>query len=607
MYEPGGTGQTYAMPPPSERPTGRIIALAVGGVLVVVLGVYTMTVFSLGDRVPRGTTVAGVPLGGLSRAAAEARLRDQLVPRADKAVEVTAAGKSYSLKSADLGLALDVSATADEAYLARTFNPVKVVDALVGGEELSPVLAVDRERLDKSMAALARKVDEGASEGRITFAGGTPKASEPASGHELDQPAAGATLQREFLVATGPIELPTADVTPTVSAAEVKRAMREFATPAMAAPVTVQVGDESFEATPEEIGSSLQMVASEDGELTPKLDGKAFTKALGTKLSEVQVKPKDATIVISASRPTIRPSRVGHTVPPEKLAAAVVGVLPKPVDQRQARVETVTAQPELTTAKAEKLGVKEVVGEFSTQYPHADYRNVNIGRAAELINGTLIKPGETFSLNGIVGERTEENGFAKGLVIKGGRLREELGGGVSQVATTTYNAAFFAGMEDVEHRPHGFYISRYPVGREATVYWGSLDLKWANNTPYGVYVQAWRNFSDPSSYGGVTVRLWSTKYWTVKSEISDRYNVRKGKVIYDPKPGCVEQETGVDGFEVDVRRWLYRDGEQVAAERDHVKYNAEDQIICGPKPAETPPPAAAPDPADAAATDETQD
>jgi vancomycin resistance protein YoaR len=605
VHDPGGTGQTFAIPPPSERPRGRIIALAVGGVLIVVLGVYTMMVFSIGDRVPRGTTVAGVPLGGLTRAAAEARLRHQLLPRADQPVKVTAAGKSYSLKPADLGLALDVSATADEAHVARTFNPVRVVDAIVGGEEVAPALAVDHERLDKSMATLARKVDTPAKEGRITFAGGTPKATEPASGHELDQPAASRTLQREFLVTSGPIDLPTADVTSSVSAAEVKRAMREFATPAMAAPVTVQVGDESFGATPEEIGTSLQMVPGEGGKLTPKLDGKALAKTLGDKLTEVQVKPKDATIVISGGKPTIRPGKIGHTVPPDKLAAAVVRALPKSGDQRLARVETVTAKPKLTTAMAEKLGVTEVVGEFSTQYPHADYRNINIGRAAELINGTLIKPGETFSLNGIVGERTEENGFAKGLVIKGGRLREELGGGVSQVATTTYNAAFFAGMEDVEHRPHGFYISRYPVGREATVYWGSLDLKWRNNTPYGVYVQAWRNLSTPSSYGGVTVRLWSTKYWTVKSETSDRYNIKKGKVIHDTEPGCVPQETGVDGFEVDVRRWLYRGDELVKSERDHVKYNAEDQIICGPKPDETPPPEAAPDPPDAA-TDEQE-
>ena len=93
------------------------------------------------------------------------------------------------------------------------------------------------------------------------------------------------------------------------------------------------------------------------------------------------------------------------------------------------------------------------------------------GRAAELVNGTLLKPGEEFSLNEVVGERTAENGFTKGFIISDGVFKEDLGGGVSQVATTTFNAMFFAGLEDVEHKPHSFYIDRYPVGREATVAW----------------------------------------------------------------------------------------------------------------------------------------
>ena len=104
-------------------------------------------------------------------------------------------------------------------------------------------------------------------------------------------------------------------------------------------------------------------------------------------------------------------------------------------------------------------------GEFTTSFPYAEYRNINIGRAAELINNTLLKPGETFSLNRIVGERTAANGFTEGYVIKGG-IEKDLGGGVSQSATTTFNAMFFAGLKDIQHRPHTLYINRYPAGRE---------------------------------------------------------------------------------------------------------------------------------------------
>ena len=102
----------------------------------------------------------------------------------------------------------------------------------------------------------------------------------------------------------------------------------------------------------------------------------------------------------------------------------------------------------------------------------------------------MLKPGETFSLNDTVGERTGENGFTKGFIISDGIFKEDLGGGVSQMATTTFNATFFAGLEDVEHKPHSFYIDRYPVGREATVAWGAVDLRFKNDTPYGVLIHA---------------------------------------------------------------------------------------------------------------------
>jgi vancomycin resistance protein YoaR len=593
VHEPGGPGQTFTLSLPGpERRTGRIVALAVGGVLIVFLGLYTMLVYSVGDRVPRGTTVVDVQVGGLSQEAAEARLRERLLPRAEEPIALTADGKNYSLKPASAGLALDVAGTAEEAHLDRTFNPVGVVRALIGGGEVEPKLTVDRQRLDKALSSLAKKIDTKAAEGAITFQGGTPEATEPKSGLQLDTQAAATRLQEEFLRAEAPIALPTAELTPTVGEAEVEQAMRDFAKPAMeGGSVKVQVGDESFDATTAEIGTALTMVAK-DGKLTPRLDGKVLAKEVAAKLRVVEVTPRNAGITLASGSPQVKPGRVGHTVPPARLASAVLTALPKSGAARVAKVQTVTEEPELTTKAVEGMGIKEVSGEFTTYFPHAAYRNTNIGRAAELINGTLVKPDETFSLNDIVGERTESNGFSKGLVIKDGRLREELGGGVSQVATTTYNAAFFAGLEDVEHRPHGFYISRYPEGREATVYWGSLDLKWKNNTPYGVYVQAWRNLSSPSDQGSVTVRLWSTKYWSVRTETSERYNITRPKTIYDEeKEGCVEQEVGVEGFDVDVRRWVSRNGEVVSEERDHVRYKPEDKIVCGPKPGTPPKPA----------------
>ena len=181
----------------------------------------------------------------------------------------------------------------------------------------------------------------------------------------------------------------------------------------------------------------------------------------------------------------------------------------------------------------------------------------------------MLKPGETFSLNDTVGERTAANGFAKGFIISDGVFKEDFGGGVSQVATTTFNAAFFAGLEDVEHKPHSFYIDRYPVGREATVAWGEVDLRFKNTTPYGVYIQASVDPSSPSSQGAMHVAMCSTKYWDIKAEPVRRYNVTSPKTRQLSGPECVPN-TGYGGFDVDVYRLFYKAGSgEAGPPRDH--------------------------------------
>jgi vancomycin resistance protein YoaR len=163
-------------------------------------------------------------------------------------------------------------------------------------------------------------------------------------------------------------------------------------------------------------------------------------------------------------------------------------------------------------------------------------------------------------------------------VIQGGRLRQDLGGGVSQLATTLYNAGFFAGLEDVEHRAHAFYIDRYPLGREATVYWGSIDLRFRNNTPHGVYVQAELAKGAPGREGVLTVTLWSTKYWQVTTT-SNRHGYRAPVRIVDSGSGCVPQ-VGSAGFDVDIARKVSRNGKLVKTETYTTSYSAEDSIAC---------------------------
>ena len=176
----------------------------------------------------------------------------------------------------------------------------------------------------------------------------------------------------------------------------------------------------------------------------------------------------------------------------------------------------------------------------------------------------------------------------------------DYGGGVSQLATTFFNAAYFAGLEIVEHHPHSFYISRYPEGRESTVAWGVKDVRVRNDSEHGVFITT----SHTSS--SVTVRVWGTKRYRIESVKGPRYDIKPYTVVYDPRPAgtdagdCVAQQ-GVPGFRVVVTRLFYDDGEQVRSEEFATRYNPENEVRCGssgpPKPKPNPTPSPTEEPA----------
>ena len=180
-----------------------------------------------------------------------------------------------------------------------------------------------------------------------------------------------------------------------------------------------------------------------------------------------------------------------------------------------------------------------------------------------------------------MGERTAANGFVEGYIIKGGKFKKELGGGVSQSATTTFNAMFFAGLKDIQHRPHTLYINRYPAGREATVAWPTLDLKFQNDTKYGVLVQAYRVNGSPGRQG-----------LDHRADVVDQ-DLRQGRrhgpgrgptsplavIIEDDAADC-EPQAPVPGFDVSYSRLFYDDGKVVKRERFFWRYAPTDRVRC---------------------------
>ena len=192
------------------------------------------------------------------------------------------------------------------------------------------------------------------------------------------------------------------------------------------------------------------------------------------------------------------------------------------------------------------------------------------------MQGATVAPGSTFSLNGYTGPRDASQGYVEAGIIDDGIPGRGIGGGISQFATTLYNASYFAGLVDVEHKEHSYSISRYPAGREATVFEGSIDLRFRNDGQTPVLIATtWT----PSS---IKVQIYGQKRYDVTSDQGPRTApTPAGTRDLGARPNC-KPSAGVDGFTItDTRTLRDVDTGAVRIEPRTVRYNPEPQVTCG--------------------------
>ncbi|SCF16705.1 Vancomycin resistance protein YoaR, contains peptidoglycan-binding and VanW domains [Micromonospora haikouensis] len=543
---------------------GTVVLAAVGGV-----GAYAYA----GD-VPRGTTVLGTELGGRSRTDAIRELRAELeragTPSAP--LRVTVGEKSLEFAPADVGLAVDVEATVDAAAKAQA-HPVS---RLVGSRAVAPVVTVDATRLDAALRKAAGDQTREWTVPAIIFTGTTPKPVRPRSGLALD-PQRSAQAVRAGWLSGQPVTVPLVENTPATSAEEVDKLVAELARPAVAAPVTLDTDKGSVTIPPAAIARSLRFTADDAGKLTPRVDVKRLRAALGDKLDAIETEPRDARMTVTGGKPKPVDGRPGEQLDSAALSRDLLAVLPR-TDDRKVTGRLKETQPELTTEKLAGLGISERVSRFTTHFTGglSSPRSQNIVQIAKDVDGTVVLPGETFSLNGHTGERGYAQGYRDAPVILDGKLVPGVGGGTSQFTTTLFNATYYAGLEDVEHKPHSYWFSRYPPVIESTIFWPNLDFKFRNNTKYGVLIDT------STTASSVTVSIWSTKiYDSVKTEYGPRRDVTKPKTIHlTPGPSCIPSN-GIDGFTQDAFRVIKKDGKVVKREKFTWRYLAEPRYVCG--------------------------
>ncbi len=374
-------------------------------------------------------------------------------------------------------------------------------------------------------------------------------------------------------------------------------ALRAQWVPTLPAAVKVPSPGGEWEADRDELGVSLRLEEAADQAVAVGRQGGLFTQlgarlrlarqpvqipvavdidedtledAVGGLADIVDCEPVDADISVAGDDVEIVPGQVGCTLDIEGTMRAVHSALADPAAREVAAVVT-TEEPAVT---AEDLAHIEVVlGRYSTPYnPGRVDRSHNLRLAVGKLNETVIRPGEEFSFNQTVGERVVEDGYREAPIFINGEIKPSMGGGICQIASTTYNAVLLANLDVLERHHHSRPVDYVPTGRDATVYWSQYDLKFRNSLDHPILLLAEVGSST------VTIRFLGSREDDADVEITREGLTRIShgvKEVDDPELDEGEEEVekkGRDGWRVTVYRKATRDGRVVRDERLHTDY-----------------------------------
>jgi len=551
----------------SVQASRAILRLVVA--LLVLGAVYLGLATFLSRHVPSNTTVDRIAIGGMTPNEATVTLKRVLAARASQPVHLETPSRGVDIEPGTAGIEIDLDATLSD-LTGFTVNPVQMWLRLTGGEDRPLRVRVDRAKLTAAVTEAAKAVDSPVAEGSITFTGARAVTVVSVAGQAVNVPET-----TDAVASTWPgqqvVQAVMTITQPKVPAAEVNRAAKEFATPALSGPVRLVAGRTSVALQPMQYAPVLSLVADGNGALRPEVDGAKLLAVGRAAIPGVERDPVDASVNLVAGTPQVVSARVGSKFDVLTIPTSFLAALTSPT--RTAPTSMVSTPPKVTTEMARGWGIKEKVSTFTTQFPHNPARTNNMKVAADALNGTIVRPGAGLSLNGILGERTPAKGYLPAPDIFADGLEQAYGGGVSQVSATLFNAVFFSGVRIDQYTPHSFYTSRYPEGREATLSWPVVDQKWTNDSGFGILISSYLRGND------LTVTFFGTKTWDIEAGKGPRRNVVQAKTVVDDRPGCVPQSPS-PGFDVTVTRIFKKGGVQVRTSRFNTHYLPEDRVTC---------------------------
>jgi vancomycin resistance protein YoaR len=563
---------------------------AVAALLLLAVGVALFVRATMvRNAVLPGVSVAGVDVGGLSEADAQAKIEAVLGARLDEPVRVAVGERELVVRPARV-FALDSAATEQRAFQSGRDSLLSRVGALVAPfaftQEVDPVLDALPEERGKLQEQL-RQLTERPVNAHLRMEGQEVVLRAGSPGTAVDVDALLASVRAAALSGSGQVAAEVSTVAPTVTTEEA-RAVAADAEALVSAPVGIQLRKERVGAlSPDRLGSLVRFKQG-GGTYALALDPEGLQDALLPMVKTTLREPVDAGFRIGPNRVRVVPARPGTTLDVRRAERNVLAAGLGP-DRRLATVGVTALAADLTTREAKALGITEEVASFTTDMGASSANRIwNVHLLGDYLDGTIVRAGETFSYNDVVGPRTVERGFREGQMIWGGVLVPSIGGGVCQTATTIFNTAFEAGLPILARSNHAFYISHYPMGRDATVSWGGPEFVFRNDLKNAILIKV----SYTSST--FTVTFYGTKQGRrVESRTSEPTNYTQPELQYavDPNapPNSVRRAAGGGpGFDVTVYRKVFQHGELIREDSFFTRYKPQNPVaIYGP--GKTPP------------------
>jgi vancomycin resistance protein YoaR len=569
-----------------------LVSLALLAVLVALIG---LAFAGSSARIADGVAIAGVDVGGLTPKQARTLLEQRFARVAHVPVVFTAGDEGYPIKASTLSVEADWAAAIETAAReGEGFGPVRGfrrLQARFFGAEVSPPVQAYNAALDFKLAGLAQTIDQSHVEAKLVRRGLGIEVVPGQPGRRLDKEAAAATIVRTLarLDRGQPVALPVRIDPITVTAADLAPAARQART-ALSAPVRLVYGGTRWKLPRWRIAELLSLPAG--GETKVAIAGPGAEAWFDKLRKTVEHPPVDAGFAVKPGGIEIVPDKPGLGLDVPATAKTLLAAATS-TTARTAQLNVRTTAAERTAAEAKAMGITGVVGSYYTTYGGIPSRLHNVALVAQLIDGALIGPGETFSFNGTTGERTAEKGFQEAPVIINGELQTGLGGGICQVSTTVFNAAYEAGLEIDERTNHALYISHYPLGRDATVNYPDQDLKFTNDT------DKWLLLRTFVGAGSLTVNLYGTPQ-NRRVETTEQplrvVGAPQVKRVKDPtmlKGQSEVEEYGSPARATSVSRTVYGANDQVLHEDTwYSSYRSEPKVVrvgTKPKPKPEPP------------------